>query len=89
MSKAKEMAAIETEKFQNMVSSIGADTLQAIATAGPEMQVQVHNQLKRLITPISRGCVCGGGRGRGTAWSEPLLPSPHHSLPSSCRFCVT
>ena len=44
MSKAKEMAAIEAEKFQNMVSSIGADTLQAISTAGPEMQVRVHNQ---------------------------------------------
>ena len=43
MSKAKEMAAIEAEKFQNMVSSVGADTLQAIATAGPEMQVRVHN----------------------------------------------
>jgi len=41
VSKAKEMAAIETDKFQNMVSSIGADTIQAIATAGPEMQVCV------------------------------------------------
>lgn len=41
VSKAKEMAAIETEKFQNMVSSIGADTIQAIATAGPEMQVTI------------------------------------------------
>ena len=35
------MAAIETDKFQNMVSSIGADTIQAIATAGPEMQVNM------------------------------------------------
>lgn len=41
VSKSKEMAAIETEKFQNMVSSIGADTIQAIATAGPEMQVRI------------------------------------------------
>ena len=39
VSKTKEMAAIDTDKFQNMVSSIGADTIQAIATAGPEMQV--------------------------------------------------
>ena len=39
VSKVKELAAIEIEKFQNMVSSIGADTIQAIATAGPEMQV--------------------------------------------------
>ena len=41
VSKTKEMAAIDTDKFQNMVSSIGADTIQAIATAGPEMQVCV------------------------------------------------
>lgn len=41
VTKAKEMAVIETDKFQNMVSSIGADTIQAIATAGPEMQVRV------------------------------------------------
>ena len=39
VSKTKELAAIETEKFKNMVFSIGADTIQAIATAGPEMQV--------------------------------------------------
>ena len=34
------MAGIETDKFKNMVSSIGSDTIQAIATAGPEMQVR-------------------------------------------------
>ena len=39
VTKAKEMAGIETDKFKNMVSSIGSDTIQAIATAGPEMQV--------------------------------------------------
>ena len=39
VTKAKEMSSIETEKFKNMVSSIGSDTIQAIATAGPEMQV--------------------------------------------------
>lgn len=39
VTKAKEMAGIETDKFKSMVSSIGSDTIQAIATAGPEMQV--------------------------------------------------
>ena len=39
VTKAKEMSSIETDKFKNMVSSIGSDTIQAIATAGPEMQV--------------------------------------------------
>ena len=33
------MANIETEKFKNMVDAIGPQTIAAIATAGPEMQV--------------------------------------------------
>lgn len=37
--KAKQMAGIDTGKFKDMVDSIGADTIAAIATAGPEMQV--------------------------------------------------
>ncbi|KAM7449562.1 hypothetical protein ABFA07_002693 [Porites harrisoni] len=55
VSKAKEMAAIETEKFQNMVSSIGADTIQAIATAGPEMQVKLLQSLGLKSTLITDG----------------------------------
>ena len=47
ISKAKEMAEIETSKFENTVSAIGADTLRAIAVSGPEMQVcsRVHSAL--------------------------------------------
>ena len=41
INKTRNMAEIETSKFQNMVHAIGADTIQAIATAGPEMQVGV------------------------------------------------
>ena len=37
--KTRDMCTIETDKFKNMVDAIGAGTLQAIATAGPEMQV--------------------------------------------------
>ncbi|KAK2556301.1 Major vault protein [Acropora cervicornis] len=55
LSKAKEMAAIEAEKFQNMVSSIGADTLQAISTAGPEMQVKLLQSLGLKSTLITDG----------------------------------
>ena len=33
------MANIETDKFKNMVDAIGPQTIAAIATAGPEMQV--------------------------------------------------
>ena len=39
ITKAREMANIETEKFNNMVRAIGSDTISAIATSGPEMQV--------------------------------------------------
>lgn len=38
--KTKEMAAIETHKFKDMVGAIGADTIASIATSGPEMQVR-------------------------------------------------
>ena len=41
ITKAREMANIETEKFNNMVQAIGSDTISAIATSGPEMQVRV------------------------------------------------
>ena len=39
------MANIETEKFKNMVDAIGSETIAAIATAGPEMQVHEHMHL--------------------------------------------
>ena len=39
ITKAREMATIETEKFNNMVQAICSDTISAIATSGPEMQV--------------------------------------------------
>ena len=37
--KASDMAEIESNKFEQMVKSIGAETIQSIATAGPDMQV--------------------------------------------------
>ena len=41
ITKTRELADVETGKFKNMVDAIGAATLQAIATAGPDMQVCV------------------------------------------------
>ncbi len=41
ISKSKEVTAIEVGKFKNMVDSIGADTIRAIAVSGPEMQVKL------------------------------------------------
>jgi len=48
ITKAREMASIETEKFNNMVQAIGADTISAIATSGPEMQVSCSNCIYRV-----------------------------------------
>ena len=43
------MAGIETKKFQEMVDAIGADTIAAIATAGPEMQVGLCGMCVLLV----------------------------------------
>ena len=37
--KTRELAAIESGKFKQMVDAIGSGTIQSIATAGPDMQV--------------------------------------------------
>ena len=39
INKARQLSAIEIEKFENMVKAIGPDTIKAIANAGPQMQV--------------------------------------------------
>ena len=52
ISKAGDMANIETEKFKNMVDAIGSETIAAIATAGPEMQVQSHIRYLHVILYI-------------------------------------
>ncbi|XP_064391610.1 major vault protein-like [Halichondria panicea] len=55
ISKSKEMAVIESKKFQEMVDAIGADTIAAIATAGPEMQVKMLQGLGLKSTLITDG----------------------------------
>jgi major vault protein len=41
VARAKDLAAIEAAKFKNIVKAIGADTLQAIAQSGPEVQAKL------------------------------------------------
>ena len=41
ITKARELATIESSKFKSVVKSIGADTIQAMAQAGPEMQAKL------------------------------------------------
>lgn len=55
ISKSREISDIETGKFKNMVSAIGANTLQAIALAGPEMQVKMLQSLGLKSTLITDG----------------------------------
>ncbi|CAF1227785.1 unnamed protein product [Rotaria sp. Silwood1] len=45
ISKKSEMSRIETDKFKLQVESIGASTIQAIATSGPDTQVKLLQAL--------------------------------------------
>ena len=55
VSKAREISLIEVNKFKNMVDAIGADTLRAMAAAGPEMQVKLLQGLGIRSTLITDG----------------------------------
>jgi len=41
LAKARELASIEGDKFKEIVDAIGADTIQSMAQAGPEMQAKL------------------------------------------------
>jgi len=45
ITKAKDLAEIEAEKFKSIVEAIGAETLAAVAQAGPEMQSKLLSGL--------------------------------------------
>lgn len=45
VNKAREMANIEAQKFAEIVEAIGAETIKAIAQAGPEMQAKLLSGL--------------------------------------------
>ena len=55
LAKSRQTSDIETGKFKNMVSAIGASTLQAIATSGPEMQLKMLTALGMKSTLITDG----------------------------------
>ncbi|XP_035826504.1 major vault protein-like [Aplysia californica] len=53
--KMAEVSSIEMNKFKDMVSSIGSDTLRAMATAGPDQQVRMLQSLGLKSTLITDG----------------------------------
>lgn len=55
IAKARNMAGIETQKFGDMVEAIGPQTIAAIATAGPAMQVKLLQSLGLKSTLITDG----------------------------------
>jgi len=55
INKEKEITTINVQKFKNMVDAIGADTIRAIAVAGPEMQVKLLQGLGLKSTLITDG----------------------------------
>ncbi|XP_059146176.1 major vault protein-like isoform X2 [Physella acuta] len=55
LEKSSELTTIEVNKFKEMVSAIGAQTLLAMATAGPDMQVRMLKALGLRSTLITDG----------------------------------
>ncbi|KAH9525551.1 hypothetical protein Btru_001682 [Bulinus truncatus] len=55
LEKADEMSRIDISKFKEMVGAIGANTLLAMATAGPDMQVRMLQSLGLKSTLITDG----------------------------------
>ncbi|XP_061086912.1 major vault protein-like isoform X1 [Conger conger] len=53
--KREKLAEIETGRFKEMVASLGSDTLQEMARAGPEMQVKLLQSLGLKSTLITDG----------------------------------
>ncbi|XP_041094651.1 major vault protein [Polyodon spathula] len=53
--RASRLGEIEIKKFQELVHSIGADTIRAIAVAGPELQVKLLKGLGLQSTLITDG----------------------------------
>uniref|UniRef100_UPI0037E7D2E3 major vault protein n=1 Tax=Semicossyphus pulcher TaxID=241346 RepID=UPI0037E7D2E3 len=53
--KKKRLAHIESERFGQMVQSLGSDTLKEIARAGPELQVKMLQSLGLKSTLITDG----------------------------------
>lgn len=53
--KSLEMTQIESDKFKNMIDAIGADTLRAMASAGPELQLKMLSALGLQSTLITDG----------------------------------
>ncbi|KAK0042287.1 major vault 1 [Biomphalaria pfeifferi] len=55
LDKNAELSNIEVNKFRNMVDSIGSNTLLAMATAGPDLQVRMLQALGLKSTLITDG----------------------------------
>ena len=51
----QQLAEVETTKFKDMVQAIGADTILAMATAGPDLQVKLLQSLGLKSTLITDG----------------------------------
>jgi len=53
--KSQKSADIETAKFKQIVDAIGSGTIQAMAQAGPDMQVKLLQSLGLQTTLITDG----------------------------------
>jgi len=45
ISKARDLAKIEADKFKEIIEAVGSDIIEAVATAGPSRQVELLSSL--------------------------------------------
>ncbi|KAF1774446.1 Shoulder domain [Phytophthora cactorum] len=87
--KKRELMAIEAEKFQQMVSSVGQETLVALARAGPDGQVKMLEALGLsgyLITD-GKSPVNLLGTARGSFEASRSRSSDRHPIGNGCKMC--
>ncbi|CAF0991889.1 unnamed protein product [Adineta ricciae] len=92
ITKKSEMSRIETEKFKLQVESIGADTIQSIATSGPDTQVKLLQALglqSMLVTdghtPIN---LMGFGQGLLGGLTGNTKNKSRTSTSTSNNYCI-
>jgi len=53
--KARDLAQIEADKFKNIIDAVGSDIIEAVATAGPQLQVELLQSLKLKSFMVTDG----------------------------------
>jgi len=55
VSKARDLAQIEADKFKNIIDAVGPEVIEAVATAGPKLQVELLESLNLKSFMVTDG----------------------------------